>query len=112
MTLPISLKRGRRNAPPSCTASLIALIPVFIFEKIYSGRDRKTRRSVQEEDETVERPYKFVIFYSAKSKAQVSETGFCFFDIESDLGPEIVERWEFFFVAKFFDEGEFEFAVI
>src|SRR5664279_6167972 len=34
ITLPNSLNSGRTNAPASCTASLIALIPVFIGSEI------------------------------------------------------------------------------
>src|SRR5580698_5668398 len=47
ITLPISLNNGRTKALASCTALLMALIPVFIFcPKFYLGMDRKTRKSV------------------------------------------------------------------
>src|SRR5271170_63958 len=47
ITLPISLKRGRTKELASWTASLIALIPVFILGSICcQSVDKKTRKSV------------------------------------------------------------------
>src|SRR5579883_596233 len=46
-TLPNSLKSGRTNAPADCTASLIALIPVFIECSILQsdGHENQKMRS-------------------------------------------------------------------
>src|SRR2546423_12253162 len=48
MTFPISLNRGRTKAAASCTASFIALIPVFIrFERLLSdGHKNQKMRSI------------------------------------------------------------------
>src|ERR1051326_5935552 len=44
MTLPISLNSGRTNAPASCTASLIALIPVFMSLEILPSDGQKNQK--------------------------------------------------------------------
>jgi hypothetical protein len=47
-TFPISLKRGRTNALALCTSSFMALIPVFIGDKItYAPNDSPMPKFVQ-----------------------------------------------------------------
>src|SRR6266853_6356906 len=48
MTFPSSLKSGRKNALASCTASLMALIPVFIGLEILLTDGQKSRNCVQD----------------------------------------------------------------
>ena len=49
MTLPNSLNSGRTNAPASCTASLMALIPVFIGSEILLSDGQENQKMCSRE---------------------------------------------------------------
>src|ERR1043166_3201230 len=109
MTFPSSLNSGCVNALASLTASLIALIPVLIFFRLYGQMDNESSRSVQgnfghglNTDETR------VQLQAGRNLSEFHPwlkafSGFR--DVASDLRFEFVERGKLFFGAKFRGES-------
>src|SRR5581483_11706771 len=112
MTRPSSLNNGRTKAPASCTAALMALIPVFMVNAL-PKMDRIKGLSVQAKNPGFSRRAdRDLRSRGCPSAAPKSKPRPRFGDVPGDLFLQLVDRIEFLFAAKPIAKNQFQlFAV-